>query len=200
MRSEAASVGAFLLELQDRLCAALEGEETGAARFREDRFETPEGGLARPRVLEGGDVIEKSAVHFSHTFGGELPAAATARRPELAGRRYEAVSVSLRGDSTASTAGAGAAVGGLEAEGTETATRSGAWGLAGSGAEDPAGAEASDAAPGGAEPAATGDPRTTGPVLGSSTCILRSRYTSVGIRPPRRCSRRSAAPSGRMTM
>jgi coproporphyrinogen III oxidase len=93
-RAEIAPVRAFLLELQDRICAGLEAEETGAARFREERFEAP-GGLARPRVLEGGEVIEKSAVHFSHTLGKELPAAASARRPELAGRRYEAVSVSL---------------------------------------------------------------------------------------------------------
>jgi len=40
-------------------------------------------------------VIEKTAVHFSHTIGKALPAAATERRPELAGRAYEAVSVSL---------------------------------------------------------------------------------------------------------
>jgi coproporphyrinogen III oxidase len=92
---EVEAVRAFLLELQDRICGCLEREETGAARFREERFESPGGGLSRPRVLEGGDVIEKSAVHFSHTQGRRLPAAATARRPELAGRCYEAVSVSL---------------------------------------------------------------------------------------------------------
>ncbi|MDJ0866750.1 MAG: oxygen-dependent coproporphyrinogen oxidase [Myxococcota bacterium] len=92
---EVGPVRAYLLDLQDRICAALEAEETGAARFREDRLERPGGALARPRVLEGGEVIEKSAVHFSHTLGSQLPAAATQRRPELAGRGYEAVSVSL---------------------------------------------------------------------------------------------------------
>ena len=85
----AADIGApsarYLLDLQDRICAALEAED-GVARFREERFESPTGGLARPRVLEGGAVIEKSAVHFSHTIGKALPAAATERRPELAGR------------------------------------------------------------------------------------------------------------------
>jgi coproporphyrinogen III oxidase len=91
---DVAALRAFLESLQDRICAALEAED-GAARFREDRFPTPAGGLARPRVLEGGAVIEKSAVHFSHTRGSQLPAAATERRPELAGRAYEAVSVSL---------------------------------------------------------------------------------------------------------
>ena len=83
-----------LLGLQDRICAALE-EEDGTVRFREERFERPGGGLQRPRVLEDGPVIEKAAVHFSHTVGVGLPAAATERRPELAGRDYQAVSVSL---------------------------------------------------------------------------------------------------------
>ncbi len=93
-RPDVAPVRAHLLDLQDRICAALEAED-GAAHFLEERFESATGGLARPRVLEGGAVIEKSAVHFSHTIGNALPAAATERRPELAGRRYEAVSVSL---------------------------------------------------------------------------------------------------------
>jgi coproporphyrinogen III oxidase len=91
---DAGAVRAHLLDLQDRICAALEAED-GSARFREQRFESGEGGLARPRALEGGAVIEKSAVHFSHTRGAKLPAPATERRPELAGRRYEAVSISL---------------------------------------------------------------------------------------------------------
>jgi coproporphyrinogen III oxidase len=89
-----APVRAYLEDLQDRICTALEAED-GSARFREERFESPTGGLARPRVLEGGPVIEKSAVHFSHTIGKALPAAATERRPELAGRGYQAASVSL---------------------------------------------------------------------------------------------------------
>ena len=94
-RPAVAPVLAYLQDLQDRICAALEAAEPGAARFREQRLPTPTGGLARPRVLEGGETIEKSAVHFSHTRGQQLPAAATERRPELAGRAYEAVSVSL---------------------------------------------------------------------------------------------------------
>ena len=93
--ASAAPVRAQLLALQDRICAALEAEDASGPRFGDQHFETPAGGLARPRVLEGGRVIEKSAVHFSHTRGARLPAAASARRPELAGRGYEAVSVSL---------------------------------------------------------------------------------------------------------
>jgi coproporphyrinogen III oxidase len=93
-RADIAPVRAYLLDLQDRICAALEAED-GGARYREQRFASPTGGLARPRVLEGGALIEKSAVHFSHTVGNALPAAATERRPELAGRAYEAASVSV---------------------------------------------------------------------------------------------------------
>lgn len=89
-----ARVREYLLDLQDRICAAME-EEDGAARFREDVFEGERGGLARPRAIEDGAVLEKGAVHFSHTRGASLPPAATVRRPELAGRSFEAVSVSL---------------------------------------------------------------------------------------------------------
>jgi coproporphyrinogen III oxidase len=80
--------------LQDAICDALEGEDR-SARF--DRREIPRepAGLSRPRVLSDGDVIEKTAVHFTHTVGSKLPPAATERRPELAGGSYEAVSVSL---------------------------------------------------------------------------------------------------------
>ena len=90
---DAGAVRDYLTALQDRICAALE-EEDGAARFHEDRIERGGGGLSRTRVLTGG-VIEKAAVNFSHTVGNDLPEAATARRPELAGRAYEAVSISL---------------------------------------------------------------------------------------------------------
>ena len=53
------------------------------------------GGGGRTRVLTNGNVIEQGGVNFSHVFGGELPASATAARPELAGRTFEAVGVSL---------------------------------------------------------------------------------------------------------
>lgn len=86
-------VRAQLLALQDSICAALEAVDGGA--FHREEFPGERGGLARPRVLTGGEVIEKAAVHFSHTCGASLPPAATARKPELAGRSFEAVSVSL---------------------------------------------------------------------------------------------------------
>jgi coproporphyrinogen III oxidase len=88
------SVRDFLCTLQDRICQGLE-QADGEARFRCEEIERPGGGLSRPRVLEEGPVLEKSAVNFTHTLGKQLPPAASERRPELAGRSYEAVSISL---------------------------------------------------------------------------------------------------------
>ena len=93
MRPGPGPVLEYLLDLQDRICAGLEGED-GSASFTSERLED-ERGLARPRVLSEGDVFEKAAVHLTHSRGSALPAAATAQRPELAGAGFEAVSVSL---------------------------------------------------------------------------------------------------------
>jgi len=88
------AIKAYLLELQDCICAGLE-EEDGEGRFREDSWQREGGGGGRSRVLEGGAVIEKGGVNFSHVHGEGLPPSATAQRPELAGRRYQALGVSL---------------------------------------------------------------------------------------------------------
>ena len=87
-------VGGFLKSFQDRVCSALERQED-VARFVRDEIPREGGGLSRPRVLEDGAVVERAAVNFSHTRGNRLPAAATERRPELAGGQYESVSTSL---------------------------------------------------------------------------------------------------------
>jgi len=84
----------YLTDLQDRICAELEAED-GEARFSRSEIERPGGGVSRPRVLSDGPVIERAAVNFTHTEGASMPPAATERRPELAGRHYQAVSVSL---------------------------------------------------------------------------------------------------------
>ncbi|MEM8964765.1 MAG: oxygen-dependent coproporphyrinogen oxidase [Acidobacteriota bacterium] len=84
----------FLLDLQDEITTTLATED-GTTSFREDIFERPGGGLSRPRVLDGGELIERAAVNFSHTVGASLPKAGTSRKPELAGAAFEAVSVSL---------------------------------------------------------------------------------------------------------
>ena len=89
-----AAVKAYLLDLQDRLCAALAGEDGGPG-FREDAWDRPEGGGGRTRVLEDGPVLEKAGVNFSHVTGRALPPSATAQRPDLAGRSFEALGVSL---------------------------------------------------------------------------------------------------------
>ena len=100
----------YLLGLQDRICAALE-QEDGVGKFREDAWERQEGGRSRQpaareigtsvygsggaRVLAEGAVFEQAGVNFSHVRGTELPASASARRPELAGRAFEALGVSV---------------------------------------------------------------------------------------------------------
>ena len=83
----------YLLQLQENICKALQ-EEDGQA-FREDSWDREEGGGGRSRVLEEGNVFEKAGVNFSHVFGSRLPASATAQRPELAGRSFQAMGVSL---------------------------------------------------------------------------------------------------------
>jgi coproporphyrinogen III oxidase len=84
----------YLLELQDRICAGL-SQADGAADFITDEWERPEGGGGRSRVLTDGAVFEKAGVNFSHVMGAALPASASAARPELAGRSFQAMGVSL---------------------------------------------------------------------------------------------------------
>ncbi len=90
----------YLLELQDRICASLEAAD-GKARFAEDEWsrgedaDNPLGGGGRTRVLRHGAVFEQGGVNFSQVTGEQLPGAATKARPELAGRAFEAMGVSL---------------------------------------------------------------------------------------------------------
>jgi coproporphyrinogen III oxidase len=88
------AVRTYLLELQDRLCAALAAED-GTATFRTDEWTRPEGGGGRTRILAEGAVFEKAGVAFSHVRGTKLPPSATAHRPELVGQSWEALGVSL---------------------------------------------------------------------------------------------------------
>ncbi len=84
----------YLLDLQDRICSGVENED-GTAKFVEDAWAHDTGGGGRTRVLTEGAVFEQGGVNFSHVKGDELPAAATAQRPDLAGRAFEAMGVSL---------------------------------------------------------------------------------------------------------
>ncbi|EHA1082193.1 oxygen-dependent coproporphyrinogen oxidase [Photobacterium damselae] len=88
------AVKTFLLQLQDQICRALE-QQDGVALFEQDDWQREQGGGGRTRVLRHGQVFEQAGVNFSHVFGVEMPASATAHRPELAGRRFEAMGVSL---------------------------------------------------------------------------------------------------------
>ena len=84
----------FLLDLQDRICSALETED-GKEKFVTDEWTREAGGGGRSRVMADGAVFEQAGINFSHVFGDNLPASATAHRPELAGRNFQAMGVSL---------------------------------------------------------------------------------------------------------
>jgi coproporphyrinogen III oxidase len=97
----------YLLNLQDTICLALE-QEDGDSTFIEDawnRSDDDKGqgqdqshsllGGGRTRVLSHGKVFEQAGINFSHVRGERLPPAASASRPELAGRSFQAMGVSL---------------------------------------------------------------------------------------------------------
>ncbi|MEY3018887.1 MAG: hypothetical protein RL336_2022 [Pseudomonadota bacterium] len=88
------AVKRYLLALQDDICRQL-AEEDGAASFVEDAWEREGGGGGRTRVISNGAVIEKGGVNFSHVYGDQMPPSATHARPELAGRSFQAMGVSL---------------------------------------------------------------------------------------------------------
>ncbi len=83
----------FLMSLQDSICQQLEQIEE--QQFTEDTWQREQGGGGRSRVLRQGSLFEQAGVNFSHVFGDKMPASASAHRPELAGRRFEALGVSL---------------------------------------------------------------------------------------------------------
>lgn len=84
----------YLLGLQQTICADLE-QHDGKGQFITDQWNRPQGGGGRSRVMSQGNVIEQGGVNFSHVFGDKMPASATAARPELAGRHFQAMGVSL---------------------------------------------------------------------------------------------------------
>lgn len=88
------SVRTFLLSLQEGICSRLESVD-GKASFHTDAWDRDDGGSGITKVISDGAVFEKGGVNFSHVYGKEMPASATASRPELAGRAYQAMGVSL---------------------------------------------------------------------------------------------------------
>ncbi|HTS21371.1 MAG TPA: oxygen-dependent coproporphyrinogen oxidase [Casimicrobiaceae bacterium] len=83
----------YFVELQARIVARLEAIDGRA--FRRDAWQRPEGGGGTSCVIEEGDLFERGGVNFSHVAGDRLPPSATAARPQLAGRAFEATGVSL---------------------------------------------------------------------------------------------------------
>jgi coproporphyrinogen III oxidase len=93
MSIDSAAVKTYLIDLQSRVIAAL--ERFDGRSFRTDSWDRPGGGGGISRLIEEGDFFERGGCNFSHVFGEGLPASATAARPELAGRGFEAMGVSL---------------------------------------------------------------------------------------------------------
>jgi coproporphyrinogen III oxidase len=89
----APAVRAYLTDLQDRVVAQMEALDD--RHFGRDDWVRPEGGGGVSRILEGGKLLERGGVGFSHVTGTKLPPSASAHRPGIAGRPWEAMGVSL---------------------------------------------------------------------------------------------------------
>ena len=83
----------WFVALQDSIVAGLEAID--GQPFRRDEWTRPEGGGGIARLIEEGDALERGGVNFSDVRGTRLPPSATASRPELVGRSWEAMGVSL---------------------------------------------------------------------------------------------------------
>jgi coproporphyrinogen III oxidase len=88
-----AMVYEYLAGLQDKIVSSL--EKVDGKSFGRDAWTRPEGGGGITRVIEEGNVFERGGVNLSRVHGNRLPPSATAARPQLAGRSYEAMGVSL---------------------------------------------------------------------------------------------------------
>ncbi|MGH8507231.1 MAG: oxygen-dependent coproporphyrinogen oxidase [Gammaproteobacteria bacterium] len=88
------SLRSYLRDLQDRICKAIE-QEDGVGRFMNDPWRRAEGGGGLTRVLTEGRLFEQAGVNYSEVHGARLPPAASAQRPDLAGRGFRALGVSL---------------------------------------------------------------------------------------------------------
>jgi len=84
----------YLLQLQERITSALMAMDDKLVLI-EDEWQRPEGGGGRSRVMRDGRIFEQAGINFSHVYGAGLPASATAQRPELAGRSFQALGDSL---------------------------------------------------------------------------------------------------------
>jgi coproporphyrinogen III oxidase len=90
---DTAPVREYFSALQARIVAAL--EQLDGKAFTADRWTRPAGGGGTSCILEDGALFERAGVGFSQVEGDQLPPSASAARPQLAGRRWEALGVSL---------------------------------------------------------------------------------------------------------
>ncbi len=90
---DARSIAEYLRGLQDRIVAELERQDGG--KFRTDTWGRKGGGGGISKLIEDSQLIERGGVNFSHVMGANLPPSASAGRPEVAGRAFEAMGVSL---------------------------------------------------------------------------------------------------------
>ncbi|MCW8911558.1 MAG: oxygen-dependent coproporphyrinogen oxidase [Gammaproteobacteria bacterium] len=88
------AIKTYLLNLQQSICDELT-QEDGEQTFIADEWQREQGGGGKSCVLSNGAVFESAGVNFSHVSGDSMPASATAHRPELAGRSFQAMGVSL---------------------------------------------------------------------------------------------------------
>lgn len=87
-------IKSFFLSLQNEICQQLE-QVDGKGKFIEQCWQREESGGGRSRIMKEGAIFEQAGANFSHVSGTMLPSSATAHRPELAGRNYQAMGVSL---------------------------------------------------------------------------------------------------------
>ncbi len=87
------AVKRVFLGLQEKIVTRL--AEIDGKAFLSDSWDRAQGGGGITRLLENGNVFERAGVSFSHVFGPNLPPSASAARPELAGRSFQAMGVSL---------------------------------------------------------------------------------------------------------
>ena len=95
MSNQIDQVRSYLQNLQNKITDDLQTAD-GTAKFISDEWSRETGGGGgRTMVLNSGQVFEQAGVNFSEVSGDSLPASATAHRPELAGRNFQAMGISL---------------------------------------------------------------------------------------------------------
>lgn len=91
---EIEAIRSYLLALQNSITDALCDLDSTLV-LQEDEWNREDGGGGCSRVMRNGQIFEQAGINFSHVFGDVLPASATAHRPELTGRKFQALGVSL---------------------------------------------------------------------------------------------------------